>query len=293
MNEQANEQSRWRIDLAREVASYYGHSDIRMIVLGGSPSRNLSDAYSDLDIVMYWHTIDADYVQNQPLKQAGVERYHLMGGPENGMCLETYYIDSLKVDVEHMTLNQWDQWMADVLEKHDPTPWKLQSMGGFSAAVVLRGRGHYEQRQRKLRRYPSELAKRVIKQNMRFFVKDCLLNQGYRRGEMLFFYDGMCAMFKKLLMILGALNRMYLSMDEPRWIEHFLTQMKIKPDRCWQRIKTALDMGDEKSLAILDDLMEDVMALVKEHMPDVDTSVLQRIKDMAVRPCYNNPVNRL
>ncbi|MCP4421852.1 MAG: hypothetical protein GY805_35005 [Chloroflexi bacterium] len=57
MNKLLNEASRWRIELAQELAIHYKqHEQIKMIVLGGSPSRGLSNKYSDLDVIVYWDT---------------------------------------------------------------------------------------------------------------------------------------------------------------------------------------------------------------------------------------------
>lgn len=40
-----NEASEWRIDLTREIVNrFYTHRDIVMVVLGGSPTKNMADS---------------------------------------------------------------------------------------------------------------------------------------------------------------------------------------------------------------------------------------------------------
>ena len=52
MEPSLNEASRWRIEFAEALATHYSqHQQIKMIVLGGSPARGLSDRYSDLDVI--------------------------------------------------------------------------------------------------------------------------------------------------------------------------------------------------------------------------------------------------
>lgn len=59
MNPETNEASRWRIELARELSTHYSsHPEVRMVCLGGSPTKGISDAYSDLAIVVYWNELD-------------------------------------------------------------------------------------------------------------------------------------------------------------------------------------------------------------------------------------------
>ena len=64
--------SEWRIEFARELSRVYSkHENVKMILIGGSPSRGLSDEYSDIDMVVYWNTIDVTFVSNFPLKEYG------------------------------------------------------------------------------------------------------------------------------------------------------------------------------------------------------------------------------
>ena len=59
--------SDWRIELAAELSKVYSaHEQVRMIVLGGSPSRGLSDEYSDIDMVVYWEVMDDNFITSHP-----------------------------------------------------------------------------------------------------------------------------------------------------------------------------------------------------------------------------------
>lgn len=63
-----NKASRWRVEFAKKLVRCYAlRPGIKMILLGGSPSRGISDEYSDLDIVMYWNRLDAKFIKSRPL----------------------------------------------------------------------------------------------------------------------------------------------------------------------------------------------------------------------------------
>ena len=117
-----------------------------------------------------------------------------------------------------------------------------------------------------------------------------LLNQCLERGEILAFYDGICLMLKKLLTILAAINKVYFSANEPRWIEQELEEMAIHPPDMWKRIKELFDGDRRKALEILEDLTNEVLEIVGNHMPDIDVNRLRhRRKEMYVGSCETKP----
>lgn len=290
MKKSLNKASQWRIEFAKALAPYYQHhKQIKMIVLGGSPSRGLADRYSDLDVIVYWDAIDFDWLATAPLAKVGGQRKFL-NTHEATTALETYYFDTIKVDLAHMTLALWETWADDLQERFDTTGYKQKSVAGFLEAKVLYGESLYEAWHGRLSYYPDQLAQHVVQEQMRFFVEGCLLHQGLERGEILFFYDGICAMLKKVLTIIGGLNKVYFSVDEPRWLPYHLAKMPIRPENTWPRIQEILAGDKEQALATLYDLIYEVMALVEVHMPTIDVAATrQRMKALAVHACDTKP----
>jgi hypothetical protein len=141
----------------------------------------------------------------------------------------------------------------------------------------------------RLASYPEELAVKVVRQHRRFFVPGYLLNQAYRRGDIIAYYDGVCMMLKNILNILAGLNRVYFSTEEPRWIAYYLDQMAIKPERAWERMERALSADAEEGVRILEDLIADTIALIEEHMPELADGYRDRWRSMAVRARATKP----
>ncbi|MBN2056221.1 hypothetical protein JW905_14950 [bacterium] len=285
-----NSAGRWRIEFARQVAWYYsGHEGIRMILLGGSPSRGLSDDYSDLDVVVYWEAIDLPWLEQRPLDTAGGDfvMLHKMGDAR--MLLEEYYFADLKVDLGHATLGLWDEWVTKVVDNHDPNPHLQKSLQGFIEAIPLHGEAAHRRWCDRILPYPRQLAVNTVRTNLRFFTRGCLLHQGLERGDMLFFFDGMCMMMKHLVAVYGGLNMMYLSTIEPRWIEFELSRMIIKPAQVWERMKTILTLADATSIKLLDELVDETLDLVDVHMPEHDTSRLRKMLKLEVKACPEPP----
>lgn len=290
MNSNLNQATKWRIELAKKLSEVYAeHTDIRMIVLGGSPSRNLSDRYSDLDIVVYWEKVDTEWLEKIPMKSLGLDRVFLRKSEDSDTCLESYYLDTLKADFGHTTVREWNTWTSKVIDEYATEQGLLGSVRGFLDSIPLHGEKRVQEWKSRLASYPEELANKIVKENLRFFVKDCLLNQGYKRGDLLFFYDGLCLMFKRILNILGGLNRVYLSTEEPRWISYELEHMDIKPADTWNRMKQALLSPGEEAISILEELIEETFKLVDQHMPDITISEIRRRYQQGVGACDKRP----
>lgn len=284
MGDRPSEASRWRIELAQELIRYYAPRDgIRMAVLSGSPPKGLSDEYSDLDVIVFWDVIDVRWLESNPLGGVQCERkyFRRMGGAD--VYLESYYFDELKVDFGHLTMAVWSETVDGVLGRHEADPSALGSIAGFLTSVPLYGAGAVEEWKRRLEQYPDELALKVVRSHRRFFVPGYLLNQAYRRGDVLAYYDGLCLMLKNLLDILAALNRMYFSTEEPRWIEYSLEAMTVKPEDAWGRIRRALTSDPEDGVDILEGLTDDVLALIEKHMPALADGYPDRRRAMTVR----------
>ena len=282
--------SNWRIEFARELTPLYSvHENVRMIVLGGSPSTGLSDQYSDLDIIVYWDVMDTEWIERIPLRGIDCERRDLMKMSDTDICLESYFFGSLKVDFGHATIAVWEEMTGEVIEKLNTDGGLQKSIQGFLDSVVLYGDELAAEWKEKLSEYPEGLARKMVTENIRFYVKGCLLNQGWKRDDFLFYYDGLCGMFKKLLGVLAGVNRIYFCRDEPRWLESELQRMPIRPVDTWKRMKQALTSDGETADRILEQLIDEVVSIVTEHMPDIDLSKLSRRTDLRVDGCDSKP----
>ena len=118
-----NGASKWRIGLAEYLSRpYLDHESVKMLCLGGSAAKGISDEYSDLDIIVYWEDMDSAFIEGSPLeKDFGLRRTALLS-QHPGTYLESYHIDGLKADFGHSTLKQWDEWVSPLIEDQDDEP---------------------------------------------------------------------------------------------------------------------------------------------------------------------------
>jgi hypothetical protein len=282
--------SLWRIELAKEVIQCYApHDGLEMAVLSGSPPKGLSDEYSDLDVIVFWSKIDVKWLEADPLSDVDCERKYLRQMGTEDIHLESQYFGPLKVDIGHLTMAFWRNEVEDVVVRHEADPSKIGALGGFQTSLPLFGEDLVAEWKSRLEPYPDELAEKVVRTHRRFFVPGYLLNQAYNRGDVLAYYDGVCQMLKNLLDILAGLNRMYLSTEEPRWLSYYLGRMSVKPDRAEERFNAVLAEPAGRAAAELESLMVDVLALIAEHMPQVNGDYEGRWRSMGVKACEKKP----
>lgn len=283
--------SGWRKEFAAELSREYAQENqVRMIVLGGSPSRGLADAYSDLDMIVYWDEMNLPFIEGSPLKHLGGELQLFMNMKEFDSMMELYYFDTLIVEVGHITLNAWEKIAHDVLNAHEINPMLQKTLGGFLDSFPLYGEELVSQWKERIAGYPDEVGIKTISRNLGFFWHGCILNQGLKRGDVLFFYDALCMSMKRLLAILAGLNKRYFSPIEPRWIEYELSCMTIKPKNMWVRMKSLFEVDREIAIEILEELITEVMELVEQHAPGVDLTRARENDKLQVRACYSKPV---
>ncbi len=282
----------WRIDLARDLAApYIAHPDVRLVVLGGSPAKGISDQYSDLDIVVYWDTIDRNWIDQAPLTRTfGLQRKMNEFWEQSRSCFELYYAGTLIVEFGGTTVSDWRAMTQGVMERFEATPPVLKTIGGFLNAEVLHGQDLYRTLCAEVTPYPHELAVRIVRNSLGFFWNGVLENQGLNRGEFLFVQDAICATIKRLLTILAALNHTYYSPMEPRWIEYEYGKMPIVPSNLWPKILDIVNGDRRVAIGRLDALIQEVLDLVRSHMPEIDLDDAKRRWDIDVRGCLDRPI---
>ncbi|MCU0606804.1 MAG: hypothetical protein MUF78_05165 [Candidatus Edwardsbacteria bacterium] len=282
--------SLWRRELARElVRSYARRPGVEMVLLGGSPARGWADRYSDLDIALYWRKLDASWIRSRPLERAGAKFVTLLDMPEHRAMLEIYTLGGLIVELGHATTASLRREIAGVTKQHRADPAAINSLGGFLDALPLHGQERYRAIVSGLPPYPDALARKVVERNAAFFWKGCLRHQGLSRGESVFVCDGICAMIKRLVAILAALNRLYFWPGEPRWIDRWAVRMKIYPQDLWPRLRRMMEGDRARALADLEVLIAEVLALVKKHMPEADLSRVRQFEGLEVRATERPP----
>ena len=291
MSDKRNKASGWRIEMAEELSQYYSsHEEVVMVCLGGSSSKGIADAYSDLDIIVYWNNMDEDWIQSSPLDSAiGLARTDIISMAP-GSFVESYHLEGVKIDFGHVSMKDWEEWSTPLTADPD----QIGMVGGFLGSIPFYGRDLFNEWKGSLGSYPDEIAVEIIKRNLGFYVKGYLLNQCFNRGDLLAYSDGMNQMLKKLINVAAALNRRFYSAAEPRWIQYELQQMPLLPEKLsYRNICWMFENPGAEAESMLYSIQEELMDMVADQFPELAEKVEKRkfrISELAVTPCEARPV---
>jgi hypothetical protein len=285
-----NEASAWRVELAREVAAVYAeHPQVRMVSLGGSAARNLADAYSDMDMAVYWAAIDHKWLEGTALQPSGGRRFTYRPLFDNLVVVEQYFVGEAKIDVAHFAMAWWEQSVDDVLERASMDDEKQEVLDGFLSAIALYGEDEYERWRARVAAYPAALGRAMIERNLHFYPQWVLEQQGLARNDLLGFYATLCEMMRNLLGVLAGLNGMYLSMEKPKRSADLLRRMAIAPADAVARFGALLAGDRAAAPADLAALIDETLALVEQHAPGVSTARAREVQRLQVHPVEQKP----
>jgi hypothetical protein len=273
----------WRLEIARQVADRLrGYEGIRAIVVGGSVARGYADAYSDLEMPLFWEALPGDALRQAIAADLGATYLYGYDGPARE---DQLLIGGFQVDFWHNTVAAEERVLDEVLLGYDTDLGSSNFLDTVRACIPLYGEAVIERWKARARAYPDELAVRAIEGAI------ARLDRGHieahaARGNPTMVYATIAALQQQVFLILLALNRAYF--PSHKWLYRALEEMPVKPAQIEARFRRAYvaPVGD----AIADTLavVAETLALVEAHFPQVDTARARR--RLAPRRVYEVPV---
>jgi predicted nucleotidyltransferase len=271
-----NEASEQRLAIAkRNAATYLAIPNVRAIGIAGSVARRQADAYSDIDMSIYYKELPSDeelkaaYQQNQ-----GLDHRVYFDERESGALVEQYFVQGIKCDLAHLTVKRFECDIEMLLEECDPDNPLLKVLEGIVDMVPLQGAELIEQWKSKVANYPDKLAQAMVRKHLNFRPLWLLKNYGIERDDVLFVHEELIVATKNIIGVLLGLNRFYHPINAApfKGMDKFIQKMSIAPHDLATRLKQIF--REEPNIAIkqLGELIEETFDLVEKQMPEVDTT---------------------
>jgi len=271
MNE-ANEQ---RLKIARKNASnYLTNPQLKAIGITGSVARDQADAYSDIDMSIYYEKLPleeelkATYEQNQ-----GSDYIIYADELEEGAIVEQYFVQGIKCDFGHVTIERFERDLKMLLEECEPDNLMLKVLEGIVDMLPLHGTEIINQWKAKVANYPDKLAQAIVKKHLNFRPLWVIQNYGVQRNDLLFLTDEFLIATKNIIGVLLGLNRLYHPVRAAplKGMDKLIQKMNTAPDNLSFRLKQLFREEPHTAVTKLGELIEETFTLVKIHMPEVDT----------------------
>jgi hypothetical protein len=262
--------------LARRVAAVYtAGGKARASAVLGSVARRESDAFSDIDLSIYYDTMPTE--EEIVAGRETLDATHLMRlprGSDEGIA-DIFTVDGVECQVIHCTVARTDADLGAVLDAHETEHEIHAVVGGILDALPLFGEEIVIGWQRRAAGYPDALAQAMVRDHLRFWPYQILEKRIVPRDAPLYLRTALIDDEKTLLSALSGLNRLYPQLEFKR-LDAYVARMHIRPPHLAVRLKQALQAEPLVAVVLLRAVIEETFALVERHMPEVDTAEARR-----------------
>ncbi len=269
-----NEASRWRLAIARKVAPIIAANPrVRAVMCAGSTSRGCADAYSDVEIGVFWEGPPSDAERTAPIGPAGGVFWELDPyDPEHDIWMEEWGLGGLKMDMRNLTVAGMERILADVLDRYDTSSFNQATLSAVQHALPLHNAPLIEGWQARLDPYPRELGRAMVCAHLYLSEWRWWLDQLVARGDWPLVYNALVEATSETLAMLVGLNGIYHPGD--KWMRRLIRELRIAPPELAERIEHIFRQGGIQPLVAgreVSALVLEVYNLIAAYMPDVDT----------------------
>jgi hypothetical protein len=268
----ANPHTAWRIEFARNlvpiIASFEG---VEAVIIAGSVARGYADAYSDLELPIFWRELPGD---EQRLALVKALKGTFLFGYDSAANEDQLLIDGLQVDLWQNCARLEDEVIEQVLANREVTLGDSNFMDTLRACIPLYGHTIVEGWKAKAQAYPAALALDTIRNNLPALrVRE--LDLYAARGHPNLFYAELSSLQQAIFRILLALNHRYF--PTYKWMYPVLDELTLKPTAISSRFRSAFEGSWDEVVAQTSALMYETLSLVESAYPSLDTSRTRRI----------------
>jgi hypothetical protein len=261
----------WRLGVAERLAAHISAlPGVRAIAVGGSVAHGYADAYSDLELPIFWESLPGDDTRHALVAALGAEFLYGYDGPS---LEDQLLIRGFQVDLWHVTIAKEEATIDGVLRGYSTALGDSNFMDTVRACIPLYGEAIIRGWKERARDYPDELALRAIRERLPAF-QISQLAVAAQRDNPTEFYAGLSQLQQALFLVLLALNRAYFPTF--KWMYRVLESLAVKPADVAQRLHRTFAVPYPEAVADMARLLDETLALVEQRFPQLDTSRARR-----------------
>lgn len=266
-----NPHTQWRIDFAQNLVKHLVKFDgIQAIVIAGSVARNFADAYSDIEIPIFWETLPDDATRHAMVAALQAEFLYAYDGPA---WEDQLLIAGVQVDLWHVSTTNEEEILNAVLDEHSFDLGAFNALDTLRACIPLYGQEIIQKWKLRAQEYPDELAEKIIQKHLASFSIGELFTSAQRDNPTAF-YAQLSFLQQEAFLALLALNRRYFPTF--KWLYPVLESLQVKPEASAPRFRRAYEAPYTEAIADTQLILEETVRLVEKQFPKVDTAPVYR-----------------
>lgn len=262
-----------RLALGRAVGAAYARAaDARIVMIGGSVSRGHADRWSDIEIGVFWPEIPPERVRASVADNANLRNWRAFGGTTPiGAVEEDADADGIKIDFVHMDTVAVERVLHDVVHRADTALDKQALVAAVRHGLPVHGEALLRSWRDLTEPYPPALRLAMVTSHL-VFGPHAWLEMLADRRDLLPLHELLCRIEGAILGILLGVNGIYAQSVTPKWIRRSIERFDIAPDNLANRFEHLLIGDANAAVHHAGQLIDETLALVERHVPDVDTT---------------------
>jgi hypothetical protein len=272
--------------LVERIAGLLATTEPRMALVAGSVARGLDDESSDLDVYLYWDRVEdsdrAAFSDADRFTPLGLGR--AFGVPTAAGWFTKLHVDGRYVDVEDVDIALLSRAVAALDGTQAPPGWAVKIAVGIRDAMAVFGGAELDVWRQRLAYGDVTAAADVAARLPRLLAPSALYALTYARGDVLGFTARVSAVLLDVVAVLGAVNRRFIPVDDPKWLPWHLAELTLVPAAFEERIRNALIAPSPTAMADLDGAVVEALDLVDRRVPGVDTRAARYALSLQPRP---------
>ena len=149
-------------------------------------------------------------------------------------------------------------------------------MEGTLACRALYGEPYIDRWKARIAAYPPALGRAMVEKNLQFSAVWGLEPHFRTRDATIWYHQILVETAQRLVGVMAGLNQLYFTTFQFKRQHRFIDQMTIKPEDFAARLDGLFAADLAPALADLEALVEETIALVERHMPEVDTDAARK-----------------
>jgi len=270
------------IAIARRIVSMLDTSNCDMALVTGSTARGIRDQSSDVDLYLY--RTDAVGVPGsmQP-SLAASGALLVFGHPTSTGRFEKFQVDGSYVDIEQVAVEVLDA-IAGRIEAGMVDAGDIKTIVGVRDAIALVGAETLRTWQDRLILTDEVAISEVRRLAGRILPLRALYDLTWARSDEISYFARVSPVLLAGLGLLGAVNRQWVTTDDPKWLPWQIERLEVKPPGLLDGFRAALTAPTEQSTGVASGLLSDILDLVDDHIGEADTRLARFALHLGATP---------
>jgi predicted nucleotidyltransferase len=281
----ADETALLRALAGRAAALAVEHARPRAILLTGSVARGEADAFSDVDLILYYDALPDEAAREAIRTALGGDELRELGATETGV-VEQYVVEATYCQLAHVTIASWERELEQAVAGEESELPLGKMLSGLFDGEALYGAGLVDE-WRSHAVFPDPLRRTLVERSWKFFPLWYFERSFPQRDAPLFTREELVNAAYALLEVLAAVNGVWFSRFQLKRTREATEKLAIAPPRLYERLVVLASGPPDEAVLELESLVGETRELVAEHVPDAEialTAPLGARQEPRVRP---------